>query len=56
MAIFLTWYRTFYEKNGGLNLVLWHAKPPALMAVFIITLIKMTTLHDRATINKWEKI
>ena len=38
MDIFLTWYRAFYEKNGGLNLVLWHAKPSALMAMLIIAL------------------
>ena len=39
MTIFQTWYRTFFkEKNGGLNLVLWYAKPPASMAMLNITL------------------
>ena len=28
----------FKEKNGGLNLVLWHAKPRTLMALLSITL------------------
>ena len=33
----LTWYRIF-KKNGGLNLVLWLTKPPALMAMLNMTL------------------
>ena len=47
--MFLTWNRVFQETNGGLNLVLWLAKPSAFMAM--LNVIKMTTLHDRTTIQ-----
>ena len=47
MAIFLT-IQEIKRKNGGLYLVLWHAKPPAFIAMLNI---KMSTLHDMTTIQ-----
>ena len=38
MAIFPDLVQDILRKNGRLNLVLWHAKPPAFMAMFNITL------------------
>ena len=53
MAILLTWYRAFFEKR-------W--VEPGFVACQTSRFgnvnynIKMTALHDRATINKWGKI
>lgn len=44
---FLTSYMTF-NKNGGLNLVLWPAKPPACMTM-IKNITKMTSICKRNT-------
>ena len=33
MTISLTWYRAIEDKNGGLNLVLWHAKSMLILTL-----------------------
>ena len=50
-VIFMTWYRTFREKNAGLNLVLLLAEPRAFFVNVKYT-TKMTTLHDRNKVVK----